>query len=164
MRFREANKVSTATNTILRSNQITNNWKMRIGPVSYRSPQRGCLGNFFPCPESFRHGRNERGSVDSHPVPGIKASWIQEISMHHEVSKWIKLMNLALMEKSSPKHNPPGVPVPSVASVRRHTVSAECVRTSRHAGPRVRVPSLPPYLPCSPPAPSHLQKSHAPHY
>src|SRR5260370_17952191 len=46
---------------------------------------------------------NEGGSVDSNPVPGIKASWIQEISMHHEVSKWIKLMNLALIKKSSLK-------------------------------------------------------------
>jgi len=27
--------------------------------------------------------------------------------MHHEVSKWIKLMNLALMEKSSPEQSAP---------------------------------------------------------
>jgi len=72
MRFREANKVSTATNRISKSNQVTNYWEMLIGPVSYRSPQRECLGNFFPCPESFRHARTGRRSVDSHRVPGIK--------------------------------------------------------------------------------------------
>jgi hypothetical protein len=41
-------------------NTITHNWRMLIGPVSYRSPLRECLGNFFPCAESFRHARSGR--------------------------------------------------------------------------------------------------------
>src|SRR6266567_5667944 len=33
---------------------------MLIEPVSYRSRKRECLGNFFPCPESFRHAQSGR--------------------------------------------------------------------------------------------------------
>src|SRR5690242_18357011 len=33
---------------------------MLIEPVSYRSRRRVCLGNFFPCLESFRHARSGR--------------------------------------------------------------------------------------------------------
>src|SRR5690242_14100719 len=33
---------------------------MLIAPLSYRSYKRECLGNFFPCLESFRHARSGR--------------------------------------------------------------------------------------------------------
>src|ERR1700751_36219 len=33
---------------------------MLIEPVSYKSRKRERLGNFFPCPESFRHARSGR--------------------------------------------------------------------------------------------------------
>src|SRR6201993_4516557 len=33
---------------------------MLIEPVSYKSRKNECLGNFFPCPESFRHARSGR--------------------------------------------------------------------------------------------------------